>query len=525
MKLGKKGFILLLMLGLLRMQAQEPDFLLETLPTVKGATLVESESDLSAKVSLYSFEDYLSLVVEVKDEFKDINSSQYLADHIELYFALPEDAYPEDFKAETHPYYLYAPPMAARGNENEGKSRFFSSQHPEMRDMEVSAFLSEKNYPPNPSIRKDSLDIPYSSQLSRKRIDYGIVHFGLFLDERTPILYNKKYHRIIEKNLDMKIGAVESGITYVVDQTEGGYTLTAQIEPKALGFVQLPTMKNIRFSLDVVDTDGVTQNGFSVLSISGAGSHSMKDRTFMEVELKKPLKTNFSDTPDRVYRKTNYFPTYTYTESGWIPTAIEIDALYYKNQLSSNHLSEVQFIRRPQNYKLKTFPHQYISLEQLSIDYEYVNLLDRTVHYTLIHNHVFSSQIMRTSEKDSIAPPPMQIFFFPDGKAGLVLSENATLSPYGWGENGHMLDERIRIMRINRDQALELLRIEQGEGEAAYCHIGNLSYEGFFVEKINWAKEGEIMVLLLKNRLTQTRKRLRVNWQADGSEIEIQELP
>lgn len=525
MKLGKTGIILLAMLGMHNLQAQQPDYLLEALHPVKGEQYIEDERDLSVRVSLYSFEDYLSVVVEVKDEFKDINPSAYLADHIELFFALPEDAYPEGFKTESHPYYLYASPLTTRDSEKATKSRFFSSQNSQLKDTEVRTFLAENNYPANPTIRDDSLKIPFSSQLSRKRIDYGIVHYGLFLDQRTPILYNKKYHQIIERNLDFKIGAVESGITYVVDQIEDGYTLTAQIEPKALGFVKLPEMQHILFSLDVVDTDGVNQDGFSVLSVSGAGSHSMKDRTFIDVSLQRPLKTNFSETPDRVYRKANYFPTYTYTESGWLPTAIEVDALYYKNQTPSHQFSEVQFIHRPQSYELKTFPHQYLSLENLSIDYQYVNLLSRTVNYTMIHDHVFRSQIMRTSGSDSNTPPPMQVFFFPDGEAGLILSENATLSPYGWGENGHALDERIRILRVNREDALELLRIEQGDGESPYCHIGKLNYEGFFAEKINWAKEGEIMVILLRNRFTQARKRLKVTWLSDGSEMEIQELP
>lgn len=525
MKLGKKAIIYWIMLSVLHAHAQDPDYYSETLTAVKGSSFIQSSNDLDVKVSLYSFEEYLSLVVEVKDEFLDINPSEYLADHIELFFALPQDAYPDEFQAGTHPYYLYAPPFVSRGLQKEEKGRFFSSPNDAMVDMEVEAFLAENNYPDTPDIRKDSLKIPYASHLSRRRIDYGIVHYGLFPDQRAPILYNKKYHRIIEKNLNIKLGAVESGITYVVDRNEDGYTLTAQIEPKALGFVRLPEMKSIYFSLDVIDTDGIKQAGYSVLSVSQGGSHSMKDRTFIEVPLNRALNTNFSEAPDRIYRKTNYFPTYTYTEKGWTPTAIEVDALFYDKQRPSNQFSEVQFKHRPQRYRLTTFPRKYLSFEQFDINYEYVNLLGRTVQYTLIYDHVFRSQIMRASKNDSISPLPKQVFFFSDGKPGLILLENATLSPYGWGENGHLLDERIRVMRVLKDEVHELLRIEQGDGEDAYCYIGKLSYPGFFVEKINWAKEGEIMVIWLQNRADQARKRVRVSWQADGSDIEVQELP
>jgi hypothetical protein len=525
MKKGTIGFFLLLWVGLHGLQAQEPDYLLESLPPVKGSTFIESERDISAKVSLYSFRDYLSLVIEVKDDFKDINPSEYLTDHIELYMALPSDAFPDGFVQETHPYYLYAPSLVSRGEEVPIPNRFFSSQNPALKATEVQDFLAENNYPSNAMIRQDSLSIPLSSQLSRKRIDYGIVHYGLFLDERTPVLYNNKYHQIIEKNLSLEMGAVESGITYVVDQEEDGYTFTLQIEPKALGFVRLPEMEKLRLAVDVIDTDGINQKGFSVLSNSQGGSHSLKERTFDEVTFKKPLQTNFSETPNRVYKQANYFPTFMYSSSGWIPTAIEIDGLYYKDQQASNSFSEISFLQRPQDYQLYTYPNQYLSVEHLSIDYEYVNFLGRTVHYILVNNQVFQSQLMAGGMKDSLAPPPLQIFFFPDGKPGLILAENATLSPYGWGKNGHDMDERIRIIRVLRDKSEELLRIEQGNGTVSYCHIGKKNYEGFFVEKINWAKEGELMVLTLKNRDTQSRKRVRIAWQADGSEITFQELP
>ncbi len=525
MKYGKTACLLLFIFGFAQAIAQEPDFYQEKLKVVKGQTLIGSAKDAQASVSLYSFEEYLSLVVEVKDDYKDINAGEYLADHVELFFALPLSAFPQGFENEVHPYYIYAPPPLSRGDEQRASGRLFSSQDSKLKEMEVSRFLDKKAYPGSRKIQHDSLGLPLASQLLRKRIDYGIVHYGLFLDGRKPILYNKKYHQILENDLHFRMGALESGITYVIDHHEDGYTLTAQIEPEALGFVQLPEMKNIRFSLDVIDTDGIEQEGFSVLSVSGGGSHSMKDRSFLEVNFQRPLQTNFSDTPDRVYKSTGFFPTFTYTETGWAPTAVDVDALFYKNKESSDQLSEVRFLARPQSYQQKTFPQYYLSVEQLSIIYDYVNLLGCKVNYTLLNGQVFRSQRMRVPKQDTTHIPEMQIFFFPDEKPGLILAENASLSPYGWGDQGHALDERIRILRIGREQSAELLRIEQGEGEPGYCHIGQTNYEGFFVEKINWAVEGHIMVLLLKNRINQSRKRLRISWLDDGSQIEIQELP
>jgi hypothetical protein len=515
----------MLMLGLTAyLGAQEPDFRMDSLSLVRGQELRSSPEDASAAVSLYSNGEFLSLIVEVKDDAVENEASNYFTDHVEVLFSLPPQAYPENFDYQRHPYYLYSRPRSSRSQRDKSTPRLFSAQDDQLKDeMEVQTFLSQHNYPKPQAIRKDSLDIPFPPQLVRERVDYGLVHFGLFPDNRAPVLYNARHHLLLEKSLDIKMGAVESGIIYTVDQQDDGYILTAQIYPEALGFVFLPNMPVLNLSVDVVDTDSRQHVGLTVLSTSGDGRHSMKARTFNEVKLQKPLDTNFSSAPDRVYEQTGYRPSFTYTQEGWVSTGVDVDALHYANLESNGSMSEVRFLQRPQQYQNEAFPDLYLNLEQFTITYDYVKAMSRKVSYTLLNGQVFRSQYMRP---DSLSYLPRQHFFtFPDGQPGLLLTENTTLNPYGWGDCGQCIQEQIRLYRVTRDASEEILHIEQGESEPAYCYIGPLTYPGYFVSQVNWVKEGELMVLQLLSRQGDKRKRIRVSWQPDGSGLEMQELP
>ena len=147
------------------------------------------------------------------------------------------------------------------------------------------------------------------------------------------------------------MGAMESGIIYTVDLLENGYMINAQVSVEALGFVQLPEMKEIFLSIDIIDTDIRHKRGATTLSTSPQLRQSQEERTYNKIELSSPLVTNFSRAPDRMYKLSGFEPVFTYTQMGWVPTAIDVDPLaYYPNQ-SSQFLNEVKFMQWPIRYQ------------------------------------------------------------------------------------------------------------------------------------------------------------------------------
>lgn len=502
------------------------DFQMDSLQPIKGKSLISSPTDIQARVQAFCNGEHLSFVIEVTDDHVGKNGNGLETDHIALHLALPSQAYPPGFEYDLHPHYILARAANTRGSEFPSSAkRFFSTYSEYYSPIEVDNFLQEHDYPDSKTIRDEGLNLPFPSQLKATRIDYGIVHYALYPDGRPAVLVNKNHFALLEEELKIQIGKIEKGLLYSVDITDDGYIINVQLSPQALGFVEVPEVAELNFVIDVIDADFRYKRGITVLSTMEEGNYGSPKNDYNVLQLTSPLQTNLSPAPNRVYTKTDYRPTYTYTSKGWLPTAVEVDALHFKEFKSSESLTEVRFVHRPIYYHHYLDREHLLSVEQMAIDFEYVNARGEELEFTIINDQVFGVKRVTQSLARLDTVDNRMTFLFPDGQPGLILSENSTFHPYGWGECGHCVDERLHIYKIEKNGSKKVLSIEQGEGNPGFCVIGNESFDGYYVSKLNWVKKGQMMVLQLNHREENLRKRLRVSWDDTGEDLELEELP
>ena len=518
-----------ILIGLLSchfLEVSSQDFQMDSLQPIQGKALISSPVDIQAGVQVFCNGEYLSFVIEVTDDHVDQNGKGLESDHIELHLALPPKAYPPGFEYRLHPHYLLASAPNSRGSKYPvERQRYFSTYSEYFAPIGVENFLQDHDYPDSQTIRENSLDLPFPSQFRTSRVDYGLVQFAIYPDGRTPEVLNKAHHKVLEKELGIKMGEIAEGLLYSVDFTDQGYIINAQLSPQALGFVEVPAMPELYFAVDVVDADFRYKRGVTVLSTLATSTYGQAKNDYNALSLATPLKTNLTKAPDRVYLKTDYRPTFTYTTHGWIPTAVEVDALHFKEFEPSESLTEVRFFHRPLRYHQILDREHLLNIEQLTIDVEYVNAKGEELEFTIINDQVFVVRRVTQSLALLDTVDNSKTFLFSDGQPGIILTENSTLHPYGWGDCGHCIDERLHIFRIEKEGSQKVLSIEQGEGNPGFCVVGTESYDGYVVTKLNWVKEGQMMVLQLNHREQNLRKRLRVSWNEIGKEVEIEELP
>ncbi|MEL6673153.1 MAG: hypothetical protein AAFR61_13210 [Bacteroidota bacterium] len=500
--------------------AQEPDFAMDRLYSfhVDRPSWRYAEPKVEASAELYSFGNTLSLVVEVKDTLIRLRRDPNYCDHIEVRFALPQHIFPEDYDFTRHPNMLVG---QSRAEDGSGKTRFFSHTS-EDAVLDPTTVQQQSDYPSANEIQRLGWDVPYPQNLSLEEVHFGMVHFAFFPDQRKVKWMNRDQMVQLEKVLGFRFGDLTEGIKYEADYREkrDGYIITIQFGAAALGFLPLPSLDKVRFQVDVFDTSrgGVAQR---VCSTSATGEDN-RPLSYTEVGLMRPLQTNVIQAPEEFMKAVGFTPVLIRADSQWVSVAIDVDYLIYAEQFPSRDFIEVVFSRQPFAYK--KFKYDGYLVERMSVGEEFVNEVGKQHHYTRIDGKL----IHATRARHIIPEPGVQFanpwFRFPDGQPGWISVSNTPNHPFGWGECGSCLEEGISIQRVNRNGVEDILFIQQSDGPQAYCQVGDQAFEDFFVSKLDWIQEGEVMVVWLTHRFLKKKERLKVSWDDDGSDLEVELL-
>ncbi len=501
-------------------KAQKPDFYEDSLFVVSGKENIRNKWDAKASVKLFCDGEYLSVTIDVKDDIIENKPDNLETDHVEVSFALPASAFPRDFEYNFHPKYIYS---SGQSNpyEKTRLPRFFSVYSEYAPSLKMGSFLSEYDYPTAKDVKAKKLTVPYPENIKECTVDYGIVVFGLYPDKRSPILLNKNNFQILEKMWGYQIGDLLEGVRYVVDKTNYGYTISAQFSVKALGFVQLPKMEEIRFMVDIIDKDGQGK-ATTILSTSQYRAKGVPV-TFNNIRFKRALRTNISEVPDAVFNKLDFRPVYAFTDTGWIATSVETDMIAFGEQNMSKSLLEIKFSKLPIRYASYEDLAKN-NVKKLSVDTEGVNTNAKTSEYFIINGQVFESEIMKAN-KNKRESLYSHTFSFPDGSAGLILKNKTAYNPNGWGSCKNCYEEIISIIRIENGSTKTILAVYQGNTYTPYCQIGDKNYKGFYVYSLDWLREGKMLVFRLSNWDNTEKKRVKISWDDAGSKIAQSETP
>ncbi|MCB0836872.1 MAG: hypothetical protein KDD99_09450 [Bacteroidetes bacterium] len=478
---------------------------------------------VSASAKLYSYGETLSLVVSVKDDrVKIVKNSDEATDHIELWLALPPSSYPPNFEYVHHPDYIAYHPPVTRDKGEIGPSRFFSIYSEYAPQIEKPSFVNGFDYPHDQQ-GNDSLFVPDYRFLTKEEVHFGIVHFGLFPDGRKPVHYNREQMKPLAQALGIEMGDFTEGISYVAEMTENedGYIITARISPQALGFVQLPRLDQIRFMVDIADSGSNNRKANVVLSSSPQRKPG-KPTSFNKVVFKEALKTNSTDIPDHFFQKASFNPIFVYGDKGWVPTSVDVDALVYQENRTSNSLTEVKF--QKQSFQYDSGEYKNVPIESLKIDYNYVNKIPVHKELISVRNQLIEAEQTRLVQPDSLEKSSFgdNLFQFPDKSIGLIIRESTSHHPYGWGDCGQCIVENIRIFRITDTNVQAILNIQQSDGPDPYCQIGTYSFPGSYVSQLDWIKPGKILVVRISHYTEKDQERVKVTWAKDGSDVRIE---
>ncbi len=494
---------------------QKPDFAADTLGIVSGKDYVQNKKDIRVSAKIYCDGEAITVVIDVKDDIIENKTDNFETDHVEIWLALPASAYPSNFEYNFHPKYIY-------GTTGPNQTpRFFSVYSEYANGIGLNSFTKNFDYPDSKKAATQNLNVPKPEYLRECRMDFGIVHYGFYPDQRKVVHYNKDNYRMLEQVLGVKMGNFAEGAHYVCDKTEQGYKITVEFTPQSLGFVQLPKLEELRFMIDVVDKDGQGKKATTVLSTS-AEHQKASPAAFNTVRFKKPLKTNNTQIPDAVFNKLDFHPLYTLTDSAWVSTSIETDMAVFSKENLSKSITEIKFSVQPVKYTA----YEDLSkntVKRVIVEKTGVNSRPITTEYYIVNGQVFESELVKMgkSRKEALNN---YTFSFPDGSAGLILKQRTALNPYGWGKCGNCYEEVISLMRIKGNEAKTLLAIYQGNSGEKYCQIGEQSFRGYYVASVEWVREGKTMLLRLSSWDNATRKRVRVSWNDDGSKIAMKEL-
>jgi len=508
------GYVLLL-LSSMGGFTQTPDFELDRFYPIGYEST--PASSVSANVKLYSDGQYLLLYVHVRDEDIAIKGEAELSDHVQIWFSLPQKAYPEDFEYKLHPSYVRAPARTHRSGKQE-PPRYFSAISEYIPDdvLRLNDFVTRYDYPD-----QSEAWVPLPHVLETEEVHFGMVHFALFPDERRPVHINTEGLARVEESLDANLGNLVQGISYHVNIEEGrGYELHAQISREALGFATLPSMDEIRMMVDIWDAPAGRGEAQPILSTAPYRLPN-KPHTFNSVYLDRPLYTNFTTIPDELFDNTGYHPICFYSDQDWIATGVDVDALVYREMKASQSLTEVRFTPQPFYYNIENY--RGTAIQRLTVDTEYVNELPREKTLYWIEDQAFISEKVQQVGLSS-SQGKDQVIDLRDGTIGLILHDRTTQDPFGWGEGGSSVEETITLYRVAWGNRKRLLTIQQGEGEHAYCTIGQLNFQGFFVQDIDWMPRDRFFIARLSHRYHDDKKRVKLYWEEDEKELRVTAL-
>jgi hypothetical protein len=507
------------------LRAQQSDFVSGQFEVIQGKNWFGGEKDASARMEVFSDGKVINLFLEVKDDVIIRDKRSEAADHLVLTMALAPSAYPEGFPLEFHPWYFQAMNQSTRAESPNPKHRFFSMYAQTAQSVEVALLKEHLLYPDKEEISKNNFLIPYPEQLRAARVAFGFVSYRIFPDGRPAELIHREDYASLEDNLNENLGDVEAGIAYSVETRPGGMEYNVSIAPQALGFVPVPFLKELSVVVDMFDFD--VQKGLAtVLSSSSEEPKGKNAGRPMEIlTFAKAINTNYTEAPDRIFQEIEYKPIMFFGENGWTPTYIDIDPLVFRPFEISQSISEVQFSKGNVEYRLEQVPNTQIGLEQFTVKESYVNLVPRISEYTLLKGQLFHISRIQNRVKVLDTTSHSSAFSFPDGGTGLITVENSTRSPQGWGDCGMCLQETITIHRITPKGSKKILQLRQGDEQNGYLSIGDFTMEGFQVDRLDWVKEGQVLVFQAINKSNSQRRRIRSSWAEDGSEVITELIP
>ncbi len=476
--------------------------------------------ELRAEAIVFGDGQNISLHVEVSDPDVRLASSNISSDQVRVWLALSSEAFPEGFDYNLHAHYITArqtfSPMTER-------LRFFGVEEGHPPNVDMDQVLEESDYPSNLKLYADSNALPPKVELEENIVPFGMVGYAFFPDNRKPEWVNSQHMDLLEKSLDLKLARLEDSIKYVAEEKDGGggYTLDISFSPASLGFVQLPEMRKIRVLIEVLKGSGGGRSTKVLLS-SSADRQPDKPHTFNEVVFHTPLKTNFTAIPDELFYLTDFFPVFLFSEADWTPTSVDVGALEILPRQTSRFLTEIKFYKQMLDYDRRIF--QGIPVETLRVQFNPVNQIPREKEFTLINNRLYTVEHSPyiISDPEAIMTG---LFAYPDGGVGMILRNSVPVDPYGWDNCQTCVEERISVHRISAEGQGPLFEVRQGEGENAYCRIGEYYFPNFFLAEIDWIEEGRIMILNLNHRYLKTKRRIKVSWNDVGSDLEIKVMP
>lgn len=480
-----------------------------------------AHAPVEAKLEVFSYSNHISVVIQVSDPFiKTVRDRRY-SDQVHLWLALPPSAYPPDFEYSLHPNYLVEERDRRNLRRAAPQKRYFSSYAEEREAVDLKSFRELYQDSLVRATPPDSLYTPSYSKLRSQGIHFGLVQLALFPDNRPVEILNTDGLQAAEDACQLRLGDLRQGISYWADSLEGGgYQITAEIRPEALGFVQMPYQDRIRLLAEVWDARPGFGKAKPILSNSALGEPGLP-ATFPEIFLTQSLYTNITDIPDPLLEDADFFPIFVNEQTDWVPVQIDIDGLKIKSLHLSNSLTELRFARQALQYETQELPPY--DIETLKIGQAYVNQVAQQRDIIRVNDQWLETSLLQA---DSLPLTRQhEWFLFPDGALGLIVKGESARQPYGWGDCATCAEELLNIYRVEHNRIDHLLRIRQSHGQETFLQVKDLLYEDYFVRQYDWVSSGNIFVLRLESLEGVQDKRIKVAWQADSRSFAVVEVP
>ncbi|MDP5171215.1 MAG: hypothetical protein NWR72_13305 [Bacteroidia bacterium] len=481
-------------------------------------------TDIQAKAWIYSDGGSLTVIVEVQDpEIRTYRTAGY-SDHIQLWIGLDESAFPEPFPHATHPHYvgaLYASSIdrGAPSTEN----IVFRTFAPQYKVTPITNdWVRQTGFPDEAAVRKDSLEVPPASKLRSVNIPFGMVHYALFPDERPAQLLDRGDYQYLETAFNREIGDWASKIKYDVDTLDHqrGYIVSAHVPVEALGFARIPRIDALRIMIAVANAKTPGQPA-ELVAYSQPDNKQAVLAQMTRVAFAKPIRLNPSGIPDEVFTRIGWYPAVFLSRDGWTAVQAESGALVWRRDRVSHQWQETRFSTMSVQYK--DYRPEGFPLQRLTATYRSLNMPDVEKDFVLLPTYVERLERSKGLQSDNISD--VTYFRFADGAVGLILKESNSLNPYGWGECGNCLQERMKILRMTPEGVTPLVKWEQSEGPEPGFRIAGEFFPGFYLNSIDQIKGPELMVLALYHRDGRQFRRIKLSWDEKAKNYTINTNP
>lgn len=495
---------------------QEPDFEAYARTPLVPAAKVQLQPWEMARTRLFCDGTHINLLIEVKDEEIVTTPEREGSDRLEVWLALPREAYPSDFEYQFHPTYISrVHPGVGRGSG--GALRVFSLYSEYGNRVDLNTFRDQYDYPADEEIFRRQLDLPVRRELGQVAMPFGMVHFALYPDNREAEWIGEGEHALWENLVGARLGPVSSGIIYTVDKERDGYIINAQISPEALGFVSVPRLEGLRIRIDWYNRK--ERDHWLPGGLTTAASPEVAPGAFSPVRMLSPLRTNFTGIPDDLFGLLDWHPLGIFTQNGWITAAMRVEGLLFDQGWVSRYLTQIDLFPMPfsfqqdfaeeGNHKLSwTLNKAPGALRQESL------VLPEGIFQTIQFAQVPSYGIQARN----------QVFRFPDGETGLILIEQDWVDPKGLNGCAGCTQETLSIFRLEDGIEKELVKAFQGGGEEYYCEIGPLNFPGYFISSLDWIRPGRVLLLRLDHPESPEKKRVKISWDKNGERLKVVEI-